>query len=168
MPLVFRVANRCVCNRHDAEDVTQQVLLAFCSAPPGSILALDQWLYVATTRAARDWIRSARSRQQRERKDLPMSTDNVGVLSEDPAQLIEANETAVALQAALVDLRSLHSRTIWSLFHRMMQSHWLQPSHDCLMNQSVCDFSRNKPTNSMNCCLPGRITRLRVRPLTAT
>src|SRR5690348_14829038 len=76
LPLVFRVAVRFVFNSHDAEDVTQQVLLRFSQARAGSIRELDRWLYVATVRAARDFLRSAGSRQQREHKEarMPHST----------------------------------------------------------------------------------------------
>jgi RNA polymerase sigma factor (sigma-70 family) len=98
-PRVVAVATRVLGSRHEAEDVAQEVFLAFgrSSVPAGEARG---WLCVAAAHTALNLLRSGRRRASRE-ETAAAATDAV---ESDVAEAVVTNEDRRRVRAALAQL----------------------------------------------------------------
>lgn len=94
---VVRIAERVLDDREEAEDVAQDVFLAYHRRHPADAPFAAAWLRAAAAHAALNALRSRKRRQRREELHAPAESDRVA----DPAQTAEVNERRTAVRRAL-------------------------------------------------------------------
>ncbi|MDQ6898678.1 MAG: sigma-70 family RNA polymerase sigma factor [Candidatus Dormibacteraeota bacterium] len=94
---VVAVANRVLADRHEAEDVAQEVFLDFHRKHPADAGYAPAWLQRAAVHTALNRIRSRKRRERREINDANLRTDTLA----DPQEVLVVNEERRRVRQAL-------------------------------------------------------------------
>jgi RNA polymerase sigma-70 factor (ECF subfamily) len=108
-PKVVAIAQRVLNERQEAEDVAQEVFLAFHRGHQPTAGYAAPWLRAAAAHRALNRLRDERRRQERERRhalDPSASTET------DPEHALEASEQRRVVRAALGRLRSKYATVL--------------------------------------------------------
>jgi RNA polymerase sigma factor (sigma-70 family) len=117
-PRVVAVARRVLLDADAAEDVAQDVFVAFARRHDPSSRFAAAWLHRAAVHRALNAIRGAQRRREREARDARLATANrlADSLDADPAQRLLRNEERRRVRHALARLPN-RSRIVLALRH---------------------------------------------------
>ena len=99
---VVGIAGRVLADRHEAEDVAQEVFLDFHRKHPPEASYAAPWLHAAAAHRALNRIRSRKRRESREVRHVTDATNQVE--SPDPERVLESQETRRQVREALARL----------------------------------------------------------------
>src|SRR5437773_10659360 len=98
---VVRVAFRVVADQDEAEDVAQEVFLAFYRAHPANADYAAAWLHAAAAHSA---LNALRARGRRGRREAAQAISSETPAGDDPAEAVTAAETQDEVRAVLARL----------------------------------------------------------------
>ena len=101
-PRVVAIANRVLADRHEAEDVAQEVFMDFHRKHRPDASYAGPWLHAAAAHTALNRIRSRKRREQREVRHVTDASNQVE--SPDPERVLESKETRRQVRQALAQL----------------------------------------------------------------
>lgn len=96
---VAAIARRILFDAHAAEDVAQDVFVAFHRLHPADAAYASKWLYTAAAHAALNVIRGRRRRARREYADA--AANLAAAHDDDPLESVASRERRVAVRRAL-------------------------------------------------------------------
>jgi RNA polymerase sigma factor (sigma-70 family) len=96
-PRVVAIANRVLANRHEAEEVAQEVFLSFHRRQDPEAPYAAAWLHRAAWHTALNVVRGNRRRERREEATAPASEDSIA----DPQAVLEQNEQRRLVRQAM-------------------------------------------------------------------
>jgi RNA polymerase sigma-70 factor (ECF subfamily) len=96
-PRVVGIANRVLANRHEAEEVAQEVFLSFHRQHDPDAAYAAAWLHRAAWHSALNVVRGNRRRVRREEVTMPASDDHV----DDPQAILERTEERQMVREAM-------------------------------------------------------------------
>jgi RNA polymerase sigma factor (sigma-70 family) len=99
---VVAIANRVLSDRHEAEDVAQEVFIDFHRKHPPDATYAAPWLRAAAAHTALNRIRSRKRREQREVHHATDASNQADGL--DPEHVVESQETRRQVREALARL----------------------------------------------------------------
>ena len=99
---VVGIANRVLADRHEAEDVAQEVFIDFHRKHPADAAYAAPWLHAAAVHTALNRIRTRKRREQREVRHAADITNQDE--APDPERLAESQETRRQVREALARL----------------------------------------------------------------
>lgn len=95
---VVAIANRVLADRHEAEDVAQEVFIDFHRRHPADAPFGPSWLHAAAVHTA---LNRVRGRKRRERREAVASIDQEGHEAVDPQHAVELDESRRQVREAL-------------------------------------------------------------------
>jgi RNA polymerase sigma factor (sigma-70 family) len=98
---VVAIANRVLADRHESEDVAQEVFLDFLRHHPADAPFAAGWLHSAAVHTALNRIRSRKRRERRESAEAREQRP-----PEDPQGIVEAREDRRSVRSALGRLKA--------------------------------------------------------------
>jgi RNA polymerase sigma factor (sigma-70 family) len=99
-PRVVGIAHRVLANRHEAEEVAQEVFLAFHRNHDPEAGYAAAWLHRAAWHSALNVVRGNRRRTRREEVTAPLADEQVA----DPQAMLERSEERRAVRQAMMRL----------------------------------------------------------------
>jgi RNA polymerase sigma-70 factor (ECF subfamily) len=99
-PRVVAIANRVLANRHEAEEVGQEVFLSFHRRHDPEAAYAAAWLHRAAWHSALNVVRGNRRRERREEVTAPASEEKVA----DPQAILERSEQRQMVRDAMARL----------------------------------------------------------------
>jgi RNA polymerase sigma-70 factor (ECF subfamily) len=95
---VVAIANRVLADRHEAEDVAQEVFIDFHRRHPADAPFGPSWLHAAAVHTA---LNRLRGRKRRERREAAASAEPGAGETTDPQRLVEQDESRRQVREAL-------------------------------------------------------------------